>query len=101
MTNTSFEFNIETNHAIPARGGSGRSKYDWASFPAPKAKDPNPPSAFIPDVSPKTIYNSVKSYKKKLLDAGHEEESLPHFRVSQVRDEKTGEPSGVRVFRVS
>lgn len=88
-------FKIETGITPPTRGGHGSTKYDWAAFPAPtNPEDPSTwPSVFIPNIGPKVISKSVKSYKERLAKA-NPEAVLPEFTVSTSK-----EPKGVRVFR--
>jgi hypothetical protein len=86
-------FKIETG-IVPERATSaGKSKYDWASFPAPK--DPNDsstwPSVFIPGIGGKTIYSSIRKHREKMQA---EKKPVPEFTVSVSKD-----PKGVRVIR--
>ncbi len=99
MTESSLKFSFETTKELPKRsGGTGQTKYDWSSFPAPKA-DGTMVKAYIEIASPSGIYKSLTQYKKGLTKSGTADKDLPDFTVSRVRDENTKKNVGVWVQR--
>ena len=93
-----FDFTLTKKKELPARrGGSTRQKYDWSVFPPPTAGG-DYTSAVIEGAHYKTIHNSIKKYRQRLVDAGTAETDLPAVSIFRQKDDK-GEHTGVEVFR--